>query len=164
MPGVRQGPGALSRAIVCALALLGAASCEELYPEVLVVNEIDEAVLVRDASWNGCLWDEVLAFGETSSPGRCLPGEDRMHFVRLDATSYCRDQVEDGTIPEICFCRPEDEPDEDALDPGLVNEEPMWFGYQTLTVFGAGPGDVVLVRLTASDMEQDFSVPGPYGH
>jgi hypothetical protein len=139
-------------------------ACDELYPEVIVINEIGDEVLVRDISFSGCLWDEVLAYGEASSPGRCLPGEDRIHFARFDAKSYCLEQVDDDTIPELCACDPEDQPEEDPLETGLVNETPQWFNYQTLTLYRAGSGDLVVVRLTLEDMEQDFSVPGPYGH
>lgn len=139
-------------------------SCEAFYPEVIVINEIGEAVLVRDISFNGCLWDEVIAYEEATSPGRCLAGADRVHFARIDATSYCRDQVDDGTIPELCFCDPEDEPDDGPMDPGLINETPEWFNYQTITEYRAETGDLLIVRLVSEDMEQDFSVTGPYGH
>lgn len=162
MSGLTEGRGLLRWA--WALALLPCLGCEALYPEVIVINEIDEAALVKDVSFSGCLWDEVLAFGEASSPGRCLSGEDRVHFARLDATSYCREQVDDGTIPELCYCDPEEAPAEDPLDSGLINETPQWFNYQTLTSYRAGSGDLLIVRLTLDGMEQDFSVPGPYGH
>jgi len=158
-PLVRRGA-----LIATALAVIQCLGCDELYPEVIVINEIDDEVLVKDISYSGCLWDEVLAFGEASSPGRCLSGEDRVHFARLDAASYCREQVEDGTIPELCFCDPDDAPEADPLDTGLINETPQWFNYQTVTSYEAGAGDRLVVRLTLDDMEQDFSVPGPYGH
>lgn len=148
--------------VVAASLLLS--SCEAFYPEVIVINEIGEAVLVRNISFNGCLWDEVIEFEEATSPGRCLSGSDRVHFARIDATSYCLDQVDDETIPELCYCEPEDEPDDEPMDPGLVNETPQWFNYQTITEYRAETGDLLIVRLVLDDMEQDFSVPGPYGH
>ncbi len=150
--------------VLCLLVLLPCLGCDEVYPEVIVINDIDDEVLVKDISFSGCLWDEVLAFGEVSSPGRCLPGEDRVHFARHDPETYCREQVDDETIPGLCFCDPSDAPEEDPLDPGLINETPQWFNYQTVTTYRADVGDLLVVRLTLDDMEQDFSVPGPYGH
>jgi hypothetical protein len=165
VPELRPGcPVPRALILLVFLTALAGASCDELYPEVIVINEIDESVLVREISYSGCLWDGVLAFGEASSPGRCLPGDGRVHFARLDSMSYCREQVDDGTIPELCYCDPADAPEEDPLDSGLINETPQWFNYQTLTSYQAEAGDLLIVRLTLEDMEQDFSVPGPYGH
>lgn len=154
------------RVLIAALsiaALSASLGCEALYPEVLVVNELGDAVLVRQVSFSGCVWAQVLADGESTSPGRCLPGEDRVHFERLDAASHCAEQVADGTIPGACPCDGGPGPDE-PVDPGLVNETPLWFNYQTVTTHEAGAGDLLVVTLKADDLEQDFSEPGPYGH
>jgi hypothetical protein len=126
----------------------------------VVVNRTREPVQLRNLSFNGCVWDTVLASGEATGPGRCLPGEDRVHFEKLDAASYCREQAEDGTLEGVCPCSAEG-PRSDA---GLVNLEPTWFAYQTVKVHRVDYGEYLLVEIAADDMEQDFSVPGPYGH
>ena len=120
-----------------ALALLTLAGCGSDYPEVVVVNELDESVLVRDVSFNGCKWDTVLAFGEATSPQSCLAGDDRVHFQKLVAV----------------------EP-----DPTAVDGEPVWFNYQTRSFKRVDNGSFSRFVLTPDDLEQDFSVPGPYGH
>jgi len=156
---------ALGRVLVAGL-LLGAlvlGGCEDIYPEVVVVNRTGEKILLRNASFSGCLWQQVLAFGESSSPGRCLPGEDRVHFQKLDVGSYCQQQAEDGTIDGVCACSQGQCLPADS-DPDLVNERPLWFNYQTVTSYRVGYGEFHLVEITCEDWEQDFSVPGPYGH
>jgi hypothetical protein len=128
-----------------ALFVLGA--CEEMYPEVVVVNRTNEHILIKNASFNGCLWNQEIAFDEATSPGRCLPGDDKVHFQKFDAEAYCQEQAEDA-----------------GVDSGLVNEEPTWFNYQTISVKSVDYGDFELFEITLDDMEQDFSAPGPYGH
>lgn len=49
-------------------------------------------------------------------------------------------------------------------DPALINEEPTWFNYQTVSTRRVDYGDLIVIEITLDDMEQDFSVPGPYGH
>ncbi len=150
------------------LFLTAAAGCDEAYPEVVVVNRTDEHVLIKNASFNGCAWDGVLAFGEATSPGRCLPGEDRVHFQRYDAEAYCREQAEDGTIEGVCPCEGDASLADAGVDAGVDTEstdvEPRWFNYQTLFVRRVHYGDFRVFEITLDDMEQDFSVPGPYGH
>jgi hypothetical protein len=138
-------------AALAALAVLVLGACDDLYPEVVVVNRIGERVLVKNASFSGCAWDQVLAYGDATAPGRCLPGEDRVHFQRLDLASYWAEQEEDAAV-------------DGGIDDGLTDETPNWFNYQTVSVHHAEHGDFLLVELTTGDMEQDFSVPGPYGH
>jgi hypothetical protein len=104
----------------------------------------------------------VLAFGESTSPGRCLPGEDRVHFQKFDAAAYCQEQAEDGTIDGLCPC------DGGAADPeileGLTNAEPMWFNYQTVASRAVDYGEFHRFEITLTGLEQDFSAPSPYGH
>ena len=50
------------------------------------------------------------------------------------------------------------------VDTGLINEEPNWFNYQTISVKKVDYGGFQVFEITLGDMEQDFSVPGPYGH
>lgn len=69
------------RALACALWLMG---CADAYSEIVVVNDIEERVLIRDVSFNGCLWSVVLAYGESTTPQRCAPGADRIRFEKLD--------------------------------------------------------------------------------
>jgi len=140
--------------------VLALAACELAYPEVAIVNKTAELVELRKLSFNGCVWDTVLAFGETTAVGRCLPGVDRVHFEKLDAAAYCREQARDGTIAGVCPC---DGGVRDAGS-GLVNAVPTWFAYQTVSNHDVGSGEFRVIEVTLDDTEQDFSVPGPYGH
>ena len=159
MPGVdRLGTSVL------ATLFMTPAGCDLAYPEVIVVNEIDEAVLVREVSFNGCTWSEMLWYEDATSAGRCLPGKDHIHVQRFDAENYCTEQVEDGDLPELCFCDQESAPAEDPFDLGIIDRTPLWFNYQTTYDLEVGYGDFVRVVLRAGDLEQDFSVTGPYGH
>lgn len=139
-----------------------AAGCDLAYPEVVVTNQTAETIQLRQLSFNGCYWEGVLAFGESTSPGRCLPGEDRVHFQTFDAARYCQEQAEDGTIGGLCPC------DGAAADPeileGLTNAEPMWFNYQTVASEVVDYGEFHLFEITLTGLEQDFSAPSPYGH
>jgi len=147
--------------VLFALALAG---CDNAYPEVVVVNTIDERVLVRDVSFNGCLWSGVLAYGEATSPQRCPPGSDRVHFKKFDAAKYCQQQAADGTLDGICACDGGVAVPVTPPDRGLTEKVPLWFNYQTLSEHEADYGDFERIELTPTDMEQDFSIPGPYGH
>jgi hypothetical protein len=119
-----------------------ATGCDLDYPEVVVVNRIAADVVIRDPSFNGCRWNVTLNFGDTTIPKRCLPGDDRVHFQKLDLGKYADDLAAAGTdVPE-----------------------PMWFNYQTVSVKRVGEGDFRVFDVTADDLEQDFSIPGPYGH
>ncbi len=145
----------------CVLGVLAILLGGCAYPEVAIVNHAAEHVLLKDLSFRGCAWASVLAYGEATSPRRCLPGEDRIHFRRLDAASYCRDQAEDGTIEGVCPCEPDTG---EEVDSGLINVEPNWFAYQTRSTRRVEPGEFYLFEITLDEVEQDFSVPGPYGH
>lgn len=141
--------------------------CDMAYPEVIVVNSTGEHILLRNLSYNGCLWEETLAYGEASSPGDCLPGEARVHFQRLNGYDYAVELAENGSVDGV-ICDPEREDvcsgDLGEMAVGLVNDEPLWFNYQSLRVLKTDYGDSVRFEVTLDDMEQDFSVPGPYGH
>jgi hypothetical protein len=139
---------ALREALVLA-AVLTVTACDLAYPQVVVVNKTGEAVLLRDVSFNGCSWPGVLAYGDATPVGDCLPGSDRVHFLKLDGTAYVQEQEEDA---------------EPGVDEGLKTTEPLWFGYQTTTSLHAGYGDVLVFEVTLDDLEQDFSAPSPYGH
>ena len=148
-----------------ALALGGVlllSGCDLAYPQVVIVNQTAEAIELRDLSFNGCVWNTVLALGEATPVGRCLPGEDRVHFKKLDAAAYCRAQAEDGTIDGLCAC------DGGAPDAGskqgLTNAVPTWFNYQTVSTQTVDYGEFHVFEIKLDDMEQDFSVPGPYVH
>jgi len=133
-------------------------------PEVVVVNMTGERILIRGVSFDGCKWDQVLAYGEASFPQRCLPGSGRVHFKKFDIEAYCRQQAQDGTADGLCLCdggKPTDTP---PMDDGLIDETPLWFNYQSISIKRAeGPG-FYRFEITLDDMEQDFGVPGPYGH
>lgn len=133
-------------------------SCEEIEPEIIIVNEIGNQVLVKDISFNGCLWTSVLAYGETTSPKQCMSGPGRIRFQRFDVEEYCKIQAEQGYIDSICYC------DDPIEDPTLINNIPLWFRYQTIKTRTAKLGHFHIFILTDEDQEQDFSAPGPFGH
>ena len=143
-----------------ASSLLLITSCERFQPEVIVVNKTSEHVLIRNPCFNGCVWDIVLAYGEATSPRRCLDGPGKVHFQKFDAFEYCRAQKKDGTIDSLCSCDIAHSP----VDSGLINTTPFFFNYQTISTIDAEGGGCITIELKLNDMEQDFSVPGPYGH
>lgn len=141
----RRTPAALDRAALVAFLLalgLPAPGCDLDYPEVVVVNRIAADVVMRDPGFNGCRWNVTLNFGDSTVPKPCLPGNDRVHFQKLDLRKYA-----DGLAA--------------AGDDG---PQPLWFNYQTVSVKKVGDGDFRVFEVTADDLEQDFSIPGPYGH
>ena len=149
------------RLLDCAALLIG---CDTAYPEVVVVNELGEPVLVRGVSFNGCKWEEMLANDQSTAPGRCLTGRDQVHFQRFDAAEYCQAQVEDDNLPGLCSCDTEDATPSDPHDLGLISQSPLWFNYQTVSVHRVEYGSFYRFVLRPNDLEQDFSVLGPYGH
>jgi hypothetical protein len=124
--------------------------CDLAYPEVVIVNKTGEDILIKNPSFNGCGWDTVLAYGEATSPGRCLPGADRVRFQKFSAAAYCLEQAEDGEAADV--------------DPGLKSETPTWFNYQTVSAHHVDYGDFQIFEIKLDEMEQDFSTPSPYGH
>jgi hypothetical protein len=151
--------------VLCAgiVPLLG--GCALDYPEVAVVNRTQDPVLLEKPSFNGCVWNIVLANGESTSPGRCLPGDDHVHFQMLDAAKYCQNQAKDGTLPGVCSCDGGAASSRDGgIQEGLVNAVPTWFNYQTIAIEHVEYGHFYRFEITLDAIEQDFSVPGPYGH
>jgi len=140
------------------------ASCGEVYPEVVVVNETHERVLLRDVSFNGCLWDEVLSYGESSRPQRCPPGAGRVHFKKLDVTRYCAERADQGVPDPLCGDGEQVAQATVPADAGASSSVPLWFSYQTISEHEVGYGDFERIEIRAEDLEQDFSTPGPYGH
>lgn len=130
------------------LALVGLwlGGCELDYPEVVVVNRTTDPVLVKNPSISGCVWNVVLANAVATSPGRCLPGSDRIHFQKMDTEASCQPQAVD------------------VHGEALASDVPVWFNYQTRTTKSIDYGHFYLFELVPDDIEQDFSVPGPYGH
>ncbi len=144
---MRDQPGTIVSGAAATLAALLAlitplTACDADYPEVVVVNRIAENVVIRDPSFNGCRWNVTLNFGDTTIPKRCLPGSDRVHFQKLDLAKYAADLAAAAT----------DTP------------TPMWFNYQTADTKQVDYGNFNVIDVTADDLEQDFSIPGPYGH
>jgi len=126
--------------LLAATALLGA--CDLDYPEVVIVNRIAEGVMIRDPGFNGCRWNTTLAYGDHTVPKRCLPGEGRVHFRKMDLAGYARKAAKaEGDVPG-----------------------PTWFNYRTAGARSVGQGDFAVIEIAGGDLEQDFSVPGPYGH
>jgi hypothetical protein len=159
--------GSAARAVSCALLVLPftLCACDFAYPEVVVVNRTNERIFLKNVSFNGCVWAQVLGYEEATSPKRCLPGKDKIHFQKFDVETYCREQAQEGYIEGLCPCEPNPDTDSDSgLDPGLVDQRPHWFHYQTVSIKRVDYGDFHIFEITTGDMEQDFSVPGPYGH
>ena len=129
-------------------------------PEVVIVNKIAPEVLVSNPSFNGALWSTVLKYDEATTPQRCLRGEGRVFFQKYNAYNYCRRRAEYGLIDSICMC------DSSWLssDTDVISGVPLWFNYKTVSTTDAGYGSFHVIELTAGDMEQDFSMAGPYGH
>ncbi len=151
--------------LVIALVATSLVGCDLVYPEVAVANKISDRILLKNPRFSGCVWNTVLANGEATSPGRCLPGADNVHFQKLDVGAYCQEQATDVTLAGLCPCDDGGVSSQDGdVDPGLVNTVPTWFNYQTISVKHVDDGQFRLFEITADDMEQDFSVPGPYGH
>lgn len=151
-----------------AIGLMACASftaCELVYPEIIIVNKTAEHVLLKTVSFNGCLWEGVLAYGDATAPGLCLPGSARVHFEKFDASNYCIQQATDGTFEGVCPCDDEgDTGDTSSTDPGMINTEPFWFNYMTVQSYEADNGDFIRIEITMDEIEQDFDVVGPYGH
>lgn len=153
----------LSLAFVSAFATL--VGCSETYPEVVVVNKIDEKILIKDISFNGCLWEGVLRFEETTNPARCLPGKDRIHFKTFDPSDYCKGQLDKGhELDGLCLCDDTAAEEANAIDYDIGGYKPVWYNYQSITVKKVGYGGFHLWEITADDIEQDFSAPSPFGH
>jgi len=129
--------------------------CDFAYPEVVVVNDTSAHVQIRNVSFNGCVWDTVIVYGDATSPGRCLVGEDRVHFKKFDAAAYMNDLPHAIDGASACGT---------GSEPNVGCAIPSWFNYQTRSAFRVGYGEFRLIGITLSDIEQDFSVPGPYGH
>lgn len=141
---------ARARALLSILLPIAVAACDVAYPEVVVVNRTAPQMQLRRVSFNGCLWEGVLAYEEATPVGRCLPGEDHVYFQRFDALGY-------GVIDEDC-----EKTDSCPLDDGP--QTPLWFNYRTSAVQRAGLGTFQVFEITLDGVEQDFSVPGPWGH
>lgn len=141
--------------------LFGGLHCTAIEPEVVVVNKTAEHILVKNVSFNGALWECVLAYDEATSPQRCLPGEDRVHFQKFDPYSYCHTQAEYGLVDSLCLC---DSATVSILDSSVISATPLWYNYQTVSVHEVQRGEFYVYEITLDDVEQDFSAPGPYGH
>lgn len=154
---MRRSAPALA-ALLAGLSALNA-GCDLAYPEVIVVNDTSPEVLLRKVSFNGCLWEGVLAYGEATSPGRCLAGEDRVHFEKLDARAYAREQATEGMLDDCGYPGCEPVPSEERPDP-----ESIWFAYRSTSTLSAEWGGLHRIEIRLDAIEQDFAVPGPYGH
>ncbi len=144
--------------LLASIASLVVAGCVDTYPRVTVVSDMPEHVTIREIGFSGCYWPVTLGRGDRTPPGQCVPGEDRVHFQKLDGLAYCQTQIEDGVVPSC----PRDDPEEQ--DPGLVNTEPTWFNYMTRESYTVDYWDTLVVTIRPGGIEQDFTVPGPYGH
>ena len=118
-------------------------ACDLQYPEVVVVNRIAPEVVIRNPSFNGCRWGAMLNYGDATVPKRCLPGRDKVHFQKLDLGNLSQAQA----------------------DSGEAFGGPTWFNYQTVAEWTLDAGDFRVLEVAGgAALEQDFSIPGPYGH
>lgn len=155
--------GQCAAALTIAVAPFAIGGCEEAYPEVILVNRIEDRVLIKQLSFNGCLWDAELANGDATSVGRCLPGTDRIHFKKFDPVVYVGGQLEAGELQDFVAATTASDFDVTS-DVGSVDGAPVWFNYQTRQSYVVEYGDVRRIEITRDSLEQDFSIPGPYGH
>lgn len=144
------------------LALLGCVGCDLEYPEVVIANKTAEHLELRNPSFSGCVWERVLGYGETTSVARCLPGSDRVYFQKLDVAAYCRQQAPGSAVAAACSGDAGGEVAPAEVGQGLAI--PTFFNYRTVSVKRVELGEFRVFEVTLDDMEQDFSVPGPYGH
>lgn len=74
--------------LLCA-SVTATVSCEDLYPIVAVRNgfDADSGVQVANVRWNGCVWPEALAPGNTTAFHVCLPGRGRVYYQKFDPAS-----------------------------------------------------------------------------
>ena len=167
MPRLKRGlrsvyRGGVFRTCLAAGAGLLLATCTSLEPEVVVVNLTAERIMLRNPSFSGAAWDVVLRYGEATPPQRCLAGSDRVHFQKFDPYGYCRTQLEYGLADPLCPC--DTSRTETDTDSTIITPTPIWYNYQTTSIYAADRGDFLVFEIRLADMEQDFSVPGPYGH
>lgn len=159
------------RGVICSvfagLLVVASTGCDEAYPEVIVVNQIGDRVMMQQVSFRGCIWPSVLAPGKATQPQRCLPGSGHVAFKRIDVGSYCEQQLQYGMLDGGCLCDGAvvDVSDEqDDSDLSTTSAVPLWFNYRTISTYEVGYGDTLRIEVRGDDLEQDFSVPGPYGH
>lgn len=150
----------ITAAITLIFASLYAAGCDDIYPEVVIKNSLGESTIIKDISAGGCIYSEVLTYGNTTSPMRCLPGKQKITFKKMDIERYCLTQTEYGNIDGLCLC----DGGTPILDTDIVSKEPLWYNYMSIKTFDLKRGESYFVELKAEEIEQDFSVPGPYGH
>lgn len=124
--------------------LLLAFSCSRK-PEIMIVNNTSENTLIVNPSYNGVRWFVTLKYGESTSPEFVLPGKGEVHFQKFNAHEYCRSTFL-------------------SSDTDIVSQTPLYFNYKTISQYDVNRGEFIRVEITHEDMEQDFSVPGPYGH
>ncbi|HVN52097.1 MAG TPA: hypothetical protein VMT43_11715 [Acidimicrobiales bacterium] len=150
----------MSTRLLMLFALLAATGCELDYPEVVVVNQTADYIELRNPSFSGCVWNTVLGFGQTTTVARCLPGSDRVHFQKLDVAAYCAQHADDPQVAAACA----GDTSAGTTIAGTGQGDPVWFNYETVSVKRVDYGQFHLFAVTLDDMEQDFSIPGPYGH
>ena len=157
MPPLKVIPGG---GLALLLVSLSPAGCDAAYPEVVVEHRAGSPLLLRDLSFNGCRWSTVLRSGDVTSPRRCLPGQARVHFLKLDTEALTGrpavSRADAGAADTGTGADLSGDPDGAPL--------PTWFNYQTVQEHEAGYGEFLRIQITPEGMEQDFSVPGPYGH
>ena len=88
-----------------------------------------------------------------------MRGEGSVHFKSLIHTLTAETRADTVlSTASACAIQHEVSPDTDIID-----QDSIWFNYKTISATDADRG-FFLIELTEDNMEQDFSVPGPYGH
>ena len=153
---VGLAPFGIGIGLLCAVVMSG---CQASYPEVVITNRVDDQIVLRDISYRGCLWPVTLQYGESTSPARCLPGHDRIHFKKHDICAKGRD-LPAGQLLHDCSALPFEEVAADSAD---ESAPPTWYPYQSDVEYRADYGEFHLIEITTA-IQQDFSAAGPVGH
>ncbi|MFA6032332.1 MAG: hypothetical protein WC889_05485 [Myxococcota bacterium] len=125
---------------MAAFLIAAFAGCDVAYPAVVIENQLDPRIIISHISYNGCIWEQAIAYGETTTVQFCPSGEDRVHFKKFDAGAYAGGGQQSDT------------------------GAPLWYPYKTISVKRTKYGTFSKFTLTKADWEQDFDAPSPYGH
>ena len=132
-------------------------ACELVGPEVVVQNDLEGPMQIREISYHGCQWPVLLSPGEATTPCTTWPGSDQIHFRKFDAQQYFND-----VLAEIEQGEHEYPPSDDRI--GVLLPPPPWFPYQTVSAFDVDYGEYHVLHVRPDDIEQDFTNPGGHAH
>ncbi len=131
-----------------------------MYPEVVVINKLGPAFMMKDISAGGCIYEGVVGYEKATAPMHCLPGNFRVTFKRINLEKYCQTQTEYGNLDGLCLC----DGGTPNADTDIISKEPLWYNYMTRTEYRFERGESYIIEIPPDAVDQDFTVPGPYGH